>query len=528
MMRALPINGVFNLFRTEERGTVIVPFALSVIVLSATVGSAIDFNRWHSAKKVTTEALDSAILAGLRTLQVNPGNTQLALDAANAYFAQNVGTKVQFSVNTVQFTLADGNTALTATGDAKIDATFLKTIGIEKMTVVSDSGGNMPKARITSGGQGGSDLEISLVLDVTGSMCNDNVGPCTSSTKMDGLKEAAKHLIDMVVPEAQSTYYSKMAIIPFSTRVRVGQDGSIAGGLAMRSLTDLNPLWSGYYKMCIAGGGSGGSENGGNWYCSQFETQQVTNWKIMPCVTDRFYNNPWEMDYTDDAPGSHRWINAHDGGRMTKSWDSSNAAPTTQRGTQTDPAEHWNYNPTGECADVAQSNEIKPLTTDKVALKAKIDGLSAYGSTAGALGTAWGWYAISPRWHNFFSGAARPGNYSELTHIQSNGKPRLRKIAIIMSDGVYNTYRGWKDQDQQTVSTYAKQLCTNMKAEGIEIFTVGLALDQLTPAERLIAEDTLRSCGTDISHFYATLNVQELQQAFQDIGYQLSGITLTR
>ena len=160
MMRALPINGVFNLFRTEERGTVIVPFALSVIVLSATVGSAIDFNRWHSAKKVTTEALDSAILAGLRTLQVNPGNTQLALDAANAYFAQNVGTKVQFSVNTVQFTLADGNTALTATGDAKIDATFLKTIGIEKMTVVSDSGGNMPKARITSGGQGGSDLEI--------------------------------------------------------------------------------------------------------------------------------------------------------------------------------------------------------------------------------------------------------------------------------------------------------------------------------------------------------------------------------
>jgi hypothetical protein len=140
------------------------------------------------------------------------------------------------------------------------------------MTVVSDSGGNMPKARITSGGQGGSDLEISLVLDVTGSMCNDNVGPCTTSTKMDGLKEAAKHLIDMVVPETQSTYYSKMAIIPFSTRVRVGQDGGIGGMLAMKVLTDLNPLWSGYYKMCIAGGGTGGSENGGTGNCEESAT----------------------------------------------------------------------------------------------------------------------------------------------------------------------------------------------------------------------------------------------------------------
>ena len=67
-----------------------------------------------------------------------------------------------------------------------------------------------------------------------------------------------------------------------------------------------------------------------------------------------------------------------------------------------------------------------------------------------------------------------------------------------------------------------------MKAQGIEIFTIGLALDELTPAERIIADDTLRSCGTDISHFYATLDVAELQAAFQDIAYQLSSIALVR
>jgi Flp pilus assembly protein TadG len=506
---------------------VAVPFGLSLVLLAASVGGAIDFNRWHNAKRVTGDAIDAAVLAGARTLQLNPTNTQAALDTANAFFQRNVEGKVDLSVNTVSFALTDNNQALAATGMAKIDATFLRAIGLNQLTVLSDAGSNMPKARITFGSQGGSNLELSLVLDVTGSMCNDGVGPCTSSTRMDGLKAAAKNLIDTVVAANQTTYYSKMAIVPFSTRVRVGPDGG--GGGIMKALTDLNPVWSGHYKMCSAWTGSGGgSETNGSWTCTAYTTQYYTNWKIMPCVTDRFYNNIWDLDYTDEAPGSHRWINAHDGGRMTKSWDSSNTSPTTHLGTAELPAEHWNYDTGGQCADVAQSNEIMALSTDKDALKAKIDGLSAYGSTAGALGTAWGWYTLSPRWHNIWTGNKRPGDYSELTNIQTNGKPALRKVVVIMTDGVYNTYRGWKDQDQQTVSNYAKQLCTNMKTEGIEVFTVGLALDQLTPSERAIATDTLQSCGTDLSHFYSTLDVTELQQAFQDIAYQLSGVTLTR
>jgi predicted peroxiredoxin len=152
----------------------------------------------------------------------------------------------------------------------------------------------------------------------------------------------------------------------------------------------------------------------------------------------------------------------------------------------------------------------------------------AYGSTSGALGTAWGWYSLSPKWNSVWNGDGVPASYANVTTMQANGKPILRKVAVIMSDGVYNTMRGWKDQDQQTVSNHAKQLCANMKAKGIEIFTVGLALDQLSASERAIAEDTLMSCGTDIHHFYSTLNVAELQTAFQDIAYQLTSVALAR
>lgn len=96
-----------------------------------------------------------------------------------------------------------------------------------------------------------------------------------------------------------------------------------------------------------------------------------------------------------------------------------------------------------------------------------------------------------------------------------------------MTDGGYNTYRGWKGQNQQTVSTHATQLCTNMKAAGIEIYAVGFALDQLPLAERTIARATLQACGTDLQHFYETLNVQQLKDAFTEIAMTMSTIYLS-
>lgn len=78
------------------------------------------------------------------------------------------------------------------------------------------------------------------------------------------------------------------------------------------------------------------------------------------------------------------------------------------------------------------------------------------------------------------------------------------------------------------MSNSAKQICSNMKAAGIEVYAVGFALDQLAPSERTIAEDTLRSYGTDVQHFYSTLTVEHLQQAFRDIALQLSALYLSK
>ena len=97
-----------------------------------------------------------------------------------------------------------------------------------------------------------------------------------------------------------------------------------------------------------------------------------------------------------------------------------------------------------------------------------------------------------------------------------------------MTDGAFNTLRVNKDEDQQTVSNVAVAICNNMKAQGIEIYTVGFALDQLTSAQRGIATATLQACGSGIDHFYDSLSVPQLESAFRDIAIRLSGLRLSQ
>lgn len=71
-------------------------------------------------------------------------------------------------------------------------------------------------------------------------------------------------------------------------------------------------------------------------------------------------------------------------------------------------------------------------------------------------------------------------------------------------------------------------ICTNMKAAGIEVYTVGFNLDELNPADRTRAENTLMSCGSDVSHFYNAIDSEQLRVSFRDIAMKLSTLFLAK
>jgi len=308
-------------FFDDKSGAIAIIFAVTLPIVVLLAGGAVDCARWYSAKSHTKNALDSAVLAGARTLMLT-GDVAAAKSAAQGYYARNVVKRLNVLNDTVTFAISDSNTIVTGSGTADIATTFLKLAGIATLPLIANPSASFPKARITGGG--GGNIEVAVMMDITGSMCPDGKGPCKTGTKIDALKAATKDLVNIVVRDDQSIFTSRVALVPFAKRIRMAPDGS--GGSIMKILTGLDPTWSGWYEECTQTGATtvGSGESGTSTECLTEASAYKSNWKIKPCVTDRFYESPYGIDGTDDAPGPGRWLNAYGGRREPISRDSAN------------------------------------------------------------------------------------------------------------------------------------------------------------------------------------------------------------
>lgn len=513
-------------FLNDTRGATALVFALSIFVLLGMSGMAVDFARWHNAHNMSEEAIDAALLAGARHMQTAPDDARGAIAAAQTYYATKMQGFTGISDDTVSFALDANGTQIRAQGTSYLKTFSLGLLGIDRLQIATPAKAAFPKG-------GGSNVEVSLMLDFTGSMCDDGQGPCASSTNVDALKTAATDFINILIPDTPTAQTTRIALVPFATRVRLA---SADDGAMMKRVTNLNRLWSGWQNDCVSSSGGGGEgETGGNWTCNTYQAVQMTDWVVRPCVTERTYGgtgNPSDtVDYSDDAPGPGKWVNGHGGNRNPLSWDASDTPISPVPGSDaTVPSDQWNYHPTtGWCSDDwSLNNVVMPLSADKVALKNRVASFEAAGATAGVVGTQWTYYTLSPKWAGVWGSGAEPGSYSDTTTLNSNGVPVLRKIAVMMTDGVYNAFLASKDQNAAQVSAHARSVCTNMKAQGIEIYTVGFSINQLQSADAATADDLLKSCATDSGHYYSPSTVNGLLAAFRDIALKVNPVHLTQ
>lgn len=439
-------------FAGDTRGDVAILFGLMALVLFAMIGLAVDYGRFVNARSQTIAATDAAVLAGARALQTNGGNQSAALKVAQAYYAQATKNRLSLTNDTINFAIADNATSMVTTGNATITTPFMGLAGTSSLPILRKDGSDYSKAVLAVGGNAELNLEISMMLDITGSM---------KGQKLTDMKAAATDLINIVVWTDQSKFTSKVAIVPFAYDVRLP--------------------------------------------AAAFKKATGTTSTTYPCVVERTGTEK----YTDAAAKSGQYVMVH-----------NEATTTTKKGKTT-----TTYSPT---CDVASSAEVLPLTSDKTSLVAKVNGLATAGSTAGHIGTAWAWYMLAPNWSSLWSASSNtPAAY---------GTDNLRKIAVLMTDGEYNTQyttNGVPDNSNSLTkcpnaangvcsSAQAVSQCTAMKDKGIEVYTVGFQLDNQT------AIDTLSSCATDASHFYNSTTGDALKAAFRDIALKISTLYLSQ
>ncbi len=519
-----------HMLRADISGSTATMFAMTLTIVVTFVGMAVDGARYFAARRQHASAIDSGLLSAARRLQIDMTDSAAALSVATGIYQANLPKSLTLINSSIVFQQDTANSAVTYTGQAYIATTLMRVAGIKQLDITTPA-----KATYSKGGSNaGSNLEIALMLDVTGSMCNDGTGPCTSSTKLDGTRAAATDLAKIVLGASEETNFtSRIALVPFSSTIRVGSDN--AANPIMQRLTNLPDRWNGWtpsLSNCSGSGSFVGEIWVGNGSCSTATPTFVSGWKLVPCVTERSFDSGIGFDPGDSPPGRGNWLLGHGGDRSLLSWDSSETAMTTFNGTTAAQMTYsWNYSPDGSGCVSQPGNEVLPLTSAIRDVTDRLATLTAYGPTAGALGAAWTQYVLSPNWSSVWSTAQRPGSYSDTQTKQSNGAPILRKVAVMLTDGGFNTARQAASTDiayMQTVSSRAISVCDNMKKNGIEIYTVAFDMSALGSAEAALAEATLKACGSDISHFYNSLNVSDLQSAFRDIAMKISPIRLSQ
>lgn len=489
-------------YRRDEGGAVAIIFALSLFIVLGLVGGAVDFGRAMTVRDQMQNAADASVLAAARVWQTE-NNLVLAEQKGMQYFESNKPHGVSASISSFMSDPVRNSIVIEAT--ASIPAPFLT-----GATAIMQ-GPNAPfefmqvnaraEALLAVGGNAETNLEISMMLDVTGSMAGD---------KIDDLKAAAKDLIDIVVWSDQSEYTSKVALVPFANAVNLGNTtlvNNTCGALKTGSCTSssspctlsilsgiptvLQWLWgrpAAYFRFNVSGGGTA------TWRPSSY------------CVTERIGADR----YTDAAPNT-------DARKLGPLYFSSSSSESSR------------------CSMVNTSdleiNAVMPLSNDKTELKSRIDKMQLAGATAGQLGTAWAWYMLSPNWGYLWPAANRPVAY----HTE-----KTNKIAILMTDGEYNTAhcngvlsanssangnsRISCNANNAIADTQADQLCSAMKnGTGITVYVVGFAL-----GGNNTAINTLRNCASDETKFYNAEDGEALRLAFRDIALQIAKLRLSQ
>jgi len=396
----------------DGSGAVGMMFGLLVIPIAAGIGLAVDFGRVYAVNNHTQAALDAAALAAGRVSQLEKVNTvNKASAAADAYFATAKPTNVVQS--SIQFSPNALNTEFKVTATSWERTPFL---GILKALNHRDSEAGAPAVcqgnfyacikvvttataalcpssacAVGAGGNNskGESLEISLMLDLTGSMCD----PCS---KIDDLKSAAKDLVDIVIWDDQSAFTSRVALSPFAPAVNVGS--TYFNKLANKADQTDNDGSSSknihYPSSCIRADGSVRNS------CKDSTSPDYNTPPYIATYAKCVVERSGTEQYSDAAPGAGAWL------------------PT------------WNEKAGSMAKTRSPSAEFVPLTKTRDTLKTAIDAFGTGGTTAGQLGTAFAWYMLSPNWANIWPADSKPAAY---------GTAKLRKIAGLMTDAVYNT-----------------------------------------------------------------------------------------
>ena len=198
-------------FVTSEHGSLTI-FALFLIPLMLILGGmAVDFMRYESNRAKIQDTADRASLLAANLEFTQTGDAASVVDD---YFAK-AGMSEYLDGPAI---VSENINSRTVEVNAKqpLNTFFLNYAGIDELEATANS--------IATQGVG--NVEISLVLDISGSMrhgTKDADGVATGLTKMQAMQAAAKTFVNTALQDSNRDRVS-LSLVPYSEHVNIGKD----------------------------------------------------------------------------------------------------------------------------------------------------------------------------------------------------------------------------------------------------------------------------------------------------------------
>lgn len=492
------------------------------------VGFSVDVTNLMSAKADLQNALDAAVMASAR-----PGATEIPrLETFEAFFSTNVAGKqlLRDPVATLETDETVASIRNRGVAQSHVDLKFMPFFNIDPLITVSSTAYESRK-----------NVEVALVLDNTGSMGAD---------RMRALRDAANSLVDTLrgMQGGESARQVRAALVPFVTAVNIKGEGFKQEWV---DTTGRNPL-NGVQFDKIDGGPADHME--------LFDRLGVA-WK--GCVEARAA--PHNLDdtppdpsrpetlfvpyFAPDEPGpaanpgndAARFNNSYlDDPAPNTSSTSSTAVVDQQRAEQKSIAKYNRTTPRRIAETPSLTNgpnrscatPIAPLTQDLASLKTAIDKMTFWNGSGTNVseGLAWGRRVLSPE---------QPYDQG-----QPFSDPLVSKTVVVFTDGTnevfgssgtfnksdYGAYAfladgraGTTDKGRAVtqVNTWTQEMCTALKAQDVQIFTILLGADSG-------ANRTLYSrCASKPEYYFPTNDAAKLKGIFGSIADTIAQLQFT-
>ena len=390
------LQAKFRRFSNEDDGSIII-FSLFLFAMMLMIGGlAVDVMRAEYQRTKIQYTLDRAVLAATSLQQTVPPKEVVKDYFEKAGLSEFTPDDDAIILNETSYVDSDTGETRVTKRSVRVDMTKadntprIKTIfmGVNWKQVFNIGNSNTteylgtPVAATAINGVGR--IEISLVLDVSGSMGDPSV---SGLKKIQDLQIAAKDFVDTMLPTGADLIPTSISIIPFSIQVNAGPD-----------LLDLmNVTNEQNYANCV------------DFTSSQFQTTAIDT--ASPLQRSGYfvphYNNN-SYNYYRDRHAS---------------------------------ALHWKIR---NCP-MHNSRRILPLSGDRDALKAYIDSLYASGWTSTEIGIKWGATLLDPSIRPVVDDLISNGVVNTKFAGQPNDfiagpdEEQVMKVIVAMTDGA-NTF----------------------------------------------------------------------------------------